>query len=51
MAVLLFRTILNILNWRLMGSRDATDVHGRVNFVTRLNLKFAEYAQTRDKEL
>lgn len=33
--------------WRLMGSRDAVDIHGRVNYVTRLNLKFAEYARTR----
>ena len=31
--------------WRLMGNREASDVHGRVNFVTRLNLKFAGYAQ------
>lgn len=30
---------------RLLGSKDATDVHGRVNFITRLNLKFAEYAE------
>lgn len=31
--------------YRLLGNKDATDVHGRVNFITRLNLKFAEYAQ------
>jgi FkbH-like protein len=31
--------------YRLMGNKDATDIHGRVNFVTRLNLKFAEWAQ------
>lgn len=31
--------------YRLMGNQDAADIHGRVNFVTRLNLKFAEYAQ------
>lgn len=30
--------------YRLMGSMDAVDVHGRVNFVNRLNAKFAEYA-------
>ena len=24
----------------------ASDIHGRVNFITRLNLRFAEYAQT-----
>lgn len=34
--------------WRLMGNRDASDIHGRVNFVTRLNQKFAEYAQSHD---
>ena len=31
--------------WRLLGNRDGADLHGRVNFVTRLNLRFAEYAQ------
>ncbi len=34
--------------YRLMGNRDAADIHGRVNFVTRLNLRFAEYAQSHD---
>jgi FkbH-like protein len=32
--------------WRLMGNAEASFVSGRVNFITRLNLKFAEYAQT-----
>ena len=31
--------------FRLMGNMDASDIHGRVNFVTRLNQKFYEYAQ------
>ncbi|MEE1280750.1 MAG: HAD-IIIC family phosphatase [Acutalibacteraceae bacterium] len=31
--------------YRLLGNKDATDIHGRVNFITRLNLKFAEYAE------
>ena len=31
--------------FRLMGNKDASDIHGRVNFVTKLNLKFYEYAQ------
>ena len=31
--------------YRLMGNRDASDRHGRVNFVTRLNCRFYEYAQ------
>ena len=32
--------------YRLMGNKDASDIHGRVNFVTRLNCLFYEYAQT-----
>lgn len=31
--------------YRLMGNRDASDYRGRVNFITRLNLIFGEYAQ------
>lgn len=31
--------------YRLLGNKDASDVHGKVNFLTRLNLKFYEYAQ------
>lgn len=34
--------------FRLMGNKDASDVHGRVNFVTMLNSRFYEYAQTHD---
>ena len=30
--------------YRLMGNRDAWDVHGAVHYLTRLNLLFAEYA-------
>ncbi len=33
------------LFYRLLGNRDTTDYNGRNNFITRLNLKFAEYAQ------
>ena len=32
--------------WRLQGNREATDYHGTVNFLTRLNLLFAQYAQS-----
>ncbi|MBR7076123.1 MAG: HAD family hydrolase, partial [Lachnospiraceae bacterium] len=32
-------------SWRLLGNKDASDPHGKVNFISRLNLKFAEYAQ------
>ena len=31
--------------FRLMGNKDASDAHGRVNFVIMLNCKFYEYAQ------
>ena len=31
--------------YRLLGNKDATDIHGRVNYITKLNLKFAEYAE------
>lgn len=34
--------------YRLLGNKDATDIHGKVNFVTRLNARFYEYAQTHD---
>lgn len=35
--------------WRLQGNREATDYHGSINFITKLNLKFAEYAQVHEK--
>ena len=34
--------------FRLMGNKDASDCHGRVNFVTMLNCAFYDYAQTHD---
>lgn len=34
--------------YRLMGNKDASDIHGAVNFLTRLNLRFYEYAQAHD---
>ncbi|MCM1264433.1 MAG: HAD-IIIC family phosphatase [Butyrivibrio sp.] len=34
--------------YRLMGNKDASDIHGAVNFLTRLNMRFYEYAQTHD---
>ena len=34
--------------FRLMGNKDASDYRGRVNFVTRLNLMFYDYAQTHE---
>ena len=36
-------------SWRLQGNREASDIHGRVNFLTRLNLAFARYAQTHER--
>ena len=34
--------------YRLMGNREAYDVHGAVNFVGRLNERFYEYARSHD---
>lgn len=34
--------------YRLLGNRDAWDYRGRLNFVSRLNQKFYEYAQTHE---
>lgn len=34
--------------FRLMGNRDASDIHGRVNYITRLNGMFYDYAQTHE---
>ncbi|MBR1796722.1 MAG: HAD-IIIC family phosphatase [Clostridiales bacterium] len=34
--------------FRLMGNKDASDYHGRVNFVTSLNMAFYDYAQTHE---
>lgn len=34
--------------YRLMGNKDASDRHGRVNFVTQLNCCIYEYAQKRE---
>ncbi len=35
--------------YRLLGNRDSADHRGRVNFITRLNLRFSEYAASHDK--
>ncbi len=32
--------------YRIMGNKDASDIHGKVNFVSRLNMEFYKYAQT-----
>lgn len=34
--------------YRLMGNKDASDIHGAVNFLSRLNMKFYEYAQSHE---
>ncbi len=31
--------------YRLMGNKDASDIHGKVNFIERLNMRFSEYAR------
>ena len=33
------------LPYRLLGNRDAADIHGRTNFINRLNARFEEWAQ------
>lgn len=34
--------------FRLMGNRDCFDYRGRVNFINRLNMAFADYAQSHE---
>ena len=34
--------------YRLLGNKDASDIHGAVNYVTRLNMEFYSYAQSHD---
>jgi FkbH-like protein len=34
--------------YRLMGNKEVSDVHGKVNFITRLNLMMDEYAQSHE---
>lgn len=34
--------------YRILGNREVWDIHGYMNFVTRLNMKFYEYAAAHD---
>ena len=34
--------------YRLLGNKDASDIHGKVNYIGRLNNSFYEYAQNND---
>lgn len=34
--------------YRLLGNKDASDYHGRVNFIGRLNARFYEYARSHE---
>lgn len=34
--------------YRLLGNREAYDIHGKVNFLSRINMCFYSYAQTHD---
>ena len=34
--------------YRLLGNQDASNIHGRINFITRLNMGFYEYAQSHE---
>ena len=43
--------IQNNFEWplyRLMGNKEASDIHGKVNFIDRLNNKLYKYAQNND---
>lgn len=31
--------------YRLLGNKDASDIHGKVNFLSRINMEFYSYAQ------
>lgn len=35
--------------YRLLGNKDAGSIYGRVNFLTRLNVKFYDYAQIHEQ--
>lgn len=35
-------------SYRLLGNQDAVDFHGKINFLTELNRKFYEYAQSHE---
>ena len=32
--------------YRLLGNKDASDIHGKINYITRLNQKFYDYANS-----
>ena len=34
--------------YRLMGNKEVSDIHGKVNFINHLNMMFAEYAGSHD---
>ena len=34
--------------YRLLGNKDASDIHGKINFLTRLNMEFYDYAERHD---
>lgn len=34
------------LTYRMLGNLDHSDIHGKLNFIQRLNMKFYEYAQS-----
>ena len=37
--------------YRILGNKEATDIHGKINYITKLNLKFAEYAEEHENFL
>lgn len=36
---------MELLNYRMLGNKDGSDIHGRTSFINRLNEKFYSYAR------
>lgn len=36
-------------NYRLLGNKEASDIHGRINYLSKLNIMFYEFSNSNDK--
>jgi predicted enzyme involved in methoxymalonyl-ACP biosynthesis len=45
---LIIQNNMELPSYRLLGNSDVSDIHGRVNFIGRLNEKFNEYARNNE---
>lgn len=43
-ASIIIQNNFELPNYRLMGNLEFSDIHGSINYINRLNAKFAEYA-------